>query len=91
VRRNIFLLSTQDSVQWSASRPDRFAQGKKPLDRTLGGPQSPFGRSAKETILLKMRVFSAKTQLHYLTNQLDVSTTVSSHHQTEPKNIKGNK
>ena len=37
---------------------------------------------------LNMQVFSVKTQLYYLTDQLLVSTVVSSHHQADPKNVK---
>jgi hypothetical protein len=40
---------------------------------------------------LKIQVLSVKTQLYYLTNQLRVSSTVSSHHQADPKDIKRKK
>ena len=38
-----------------------------------------------------MLVFAVKTQFYYLTTQLHVSAAVSSHNQTEYKNIKGKK
>lgn len=37
---------------------------------------------------LKMQVFSVKTQLYCFTDQLHVSTVVSSHHQAVLKNVK---
>ena len=35
-----------------------------------------------------MHFFSVKTQIYYLKNQINVSVTVSSHHQADPKSIK---
>jgi len=37
---------------------------------------------------LKLQDFSVQTQLLYLVSHLHVSATVSSHHQSDPKNIK---
>jgi hypothetical protein len=39
-------------------------------------------------IPIKMDLFSATTQMYYLTSQINVSVTVSSHHQADPKFIK---
>jgi hypothetical protein len=46
------LTSALDGGEWSASRPGRFTpQGKSswyPLDRKLGGSQTPSGRGREE-------------------------------------------
>jgi hypothetical protein len=45
------LTSALDGGEWSASRPGRFTQGKRPwypLDRRLGGPQSRPESGGKE-------------------------------------------
>jgi hypothetical protein len=35
-----------------------------------------------------MHLFSLTMQIYYLTNQINVSVTISSHHQAEPKCVK---
>jgi hypothetical protein len=46
--------SALDASEWSASRRGRFTPHRKspwhPLDRSLGGPQSRFGRGGEEKI-----------------------------------------
>jgi hypothetical protein len=44
-----FLTSARDGGEWSASPLGRFTpQGKGPLDRRLGGPQSSSERGGEE-------------------------------------------
>jgi hypothetical protein len=50
----IFLTSALVGSEWSTSRLGRLPRGKSPqypLDRRLGGPQSPSGRRGEEKIL----------------------------------------
>jgi hypothetical protein len=52
IRSTHSLTSALDGIEWSASCPCRFTpQGKSPwypLDRRLGGPQSPSGRGGDD-------------------------------------------
>jgi hypothetical protein len=52
IQIHVFLTSALIQGEWSASRPGpHYPQGKNPLDRKLGGPQSLSGRYQAVKIL----------------------------------------